>query len=107
MARRSRRGREYWSRLVAEFQEQDVTQVEFARRKRVKLSTFRFWLAKLRATAQPEPVRFVEVVAPEREASGDAPVRLCLPGGAELHLASLPPADYLVRLDAELSRERS
>jgi hypothetical protein len=106
MARRRRRGQEFWSRLVAEFQGQELSQVEFARRKRVKLATLRYWLAKLRETSQPEPVRFVEVVAAEETAAGDA-VRIRLPGGVELQLSSLPSPEYLASLDVALLRSRS
>lgn len=60
-----------WERLVAELERGDETQVEFAERHGVALSTLRYWLYKLRDEREGSTARSVELL----------PVRLTSPAG--------------------------
>ena len=91
-----RRSRQQWRDLVAEFEASGLTQQAFARRRQVKLGTFRSWLYTLRKE-QSSP-RFVEVVpSPRVDALSRASVVL-VAGRARVEFAEHPPVDYLAEL---------
>ncbi len=103
-----RRNREYWERLVEEFEGCDDSAPTFARSHEVHVANFRSWLYRIRREREESAapaMAFVEVV-PLRERSGsfhNNGVRLELPGGCAVHLDDLPPPTYLAELCRELS----
>ena len=97
--RRRRRSREEWTALVAEFEQGQMTQAEFAKRRRVGLGSLRSWIYKLRgedAEERSDDIRFVEVVGVEGGYQAEAvAVALEWPGGMRLSFKELPPPSYL------------
>ena len=79
---RKKRSREEWAQLVSEYERDggDETQESFSRRQGVHVASFRYWLYKLRDSAQEPTVRFVEVTprgeVPGREAQNAVEVEL-------------------------------
>lgn len=93
---RQRWRRERWISVVDEFEQSGMTQREFARQRRIKLSTLRSWIYKLRRGEEyEEPLRFVEL-------TGTAPVAHAVavgwPGGPQAVFNELPEAAYLAAL---------
>ena len=91
-----RLSKQQWRDLVAEFEQGGRSQQAFARRRQVKLGTFRRWLYKIRKE-QTSP-RFVEVVAdPRTDTSSRASVAIVV-GRTRVEFTEHPPVDYLVEL---------
>jgi len=97
--REGRQGLDYWADVVGEFAATGLTQREFCERRRLKFTTFRNWLYRLRGAAQPpRAVRkgkgggFIQLVP-----SSARPTVLCKlsVGRAELFFSELPPTEYL------------
>jgi transposase-like protein len=106
---RRRHSREYWERLVELFEQGDETTTTFANAHRVRVSTFRSWLYRIRREreeAVPPAMAFVEVVPldPPADPVPGSCVWLELPGGCAVHLAELPAPEYLAALSRELSQ---
>lgn len=90
MARHKKRGRSFWTPLVAEYEQTSgVTQAVFAERHGVRADTFRKWLYKVRnerkSQAQIVPPRFVEIestpVVPTQQTVIElGQVRVCIEG---------------------------
>jgi transposase-like protein len=100
MASQKRKGRTFWTPLVAEFEQTNgVTQAAFAKQHGVHPGTMRKWIYKLRdeqrQAAQSLPMRFVEVEPPS--VADAAQVRLEV-GGVRLHLDQLPEPNWLAEL---------
>jgi transposase-like protein len=105
---RRRRSREYWERLVAEFESSDESAPSFADSHQVHVATLRSWLYRIRRECEESydpATAFVEViqVAEQSDRIRSNGVRLDLPGGAEVYLDKLPPPSYLAELCRELS----
>lgn len=102
----SKRGREFWLKLIREYRAKGgrETQVEFAARRGVKLGTFRFWLYRgcredsVTKEAAPRllPVRVIGPLA-------SAPVRPSDDGAAVI--VALVPSGVRVLLDPRLGAE--
>jgi transposase-like protein len=100
MVSKTRKGRTFWTPLVAEFkQTSGVTQAAFAKSHSVHPGTLRKWIYKLRDEQRPAdaslPVRFVEVEVPPAESAEQITVAL---GGVLVHLERLPEPAWLAEL---------
>jgi hypothetical protein len=121
MAKRSRRGRDFWAELVGEFEEAGATEEHraFAERHGVECDSFRRWLYRLRAEAAGRPWKRRRTTAAARtpwplvEIQGRAlgPVEggfeLQLPGGTCVRVPSSFDEDGLRRLLVVLGEARS
>ena len=58
-----RRTREDWKRLIAEYRSSGMSSKAFARKRRLNLSTLRWWAAELRDESPTEIVEFVPIEA--------------------------------------------
>ena len=100
-----RRGRAFWSPLIAAYESSPVPQEEFAEAHGVHIATFRSWLHRLRRegtsrtatapVAKPAPAaaRFVELKP--RPTGRPCVVRV---GDAEIEFTEMPSAAYLADL---------
>jgi transposase-like protein len=102
----ARQGRDTWIRLVGELERSGLSQVEFAARRGLVVSTLRWWVHKLRGEARREeprllPVRVVASPAPEaREA---APLEIVLPSGVRVRCPAGTEPRYVAELVAALA----
>jgi len=92
-----RRTEDEWRELVANFDASGLTQEVFARKKGLKVGTFRSWVYKIRR-ASKEP-RFVELVkstasAEEKHASRTT----LLVGDVRVEFSERPEAEYVLAL---------
>ena len=99
-----RRGRDHWAGVVGEFEESGLTQRQFCESRRLKFTTFRNWLYRLRGKvygqksrkgasgAQGGAGRFVQVVPSSPKAGVLCKLQV---GRAELFFSELPPTEYL------------
>lgn len=93
-----RRGREFWSEMVTEFERVGGSQTAFARERGLATTSFQRWLRRLRAEARP--MRFVELAAAvEPPPSTLVRVRL---GDVILEFDALPPVEYVAALCGQL-----
>ena len=92
-----RRTEDEWRELVAEFDLSGLTQDVFARKKGLKVGTFRSWVYRIRG-ALKEP-RFVELVksTPGVEKQHASRTTL-LVGEVRVEFAERPEAEYVVAL---------
>ncbi len=92
-----RRTEAEWREVVADFDASGLTQEVFARRKGLKVGTFRSWVYKIRG-ASKEP-RFVELVksTPGVETK-HGPKTTLLVGEVRVEFAERPEAEYVVAL---------
>ncbi len=81
---------------MAELEVGGLSQQAFARRKRIKLGTFRSWLYKSRNTK--ESPRFVEVVAARGSSTSTRPAVTLTVGSARVEFEGRPAVEYLVGL---------
>lgn len=100
----ARRPRSFWTRLVDQFEHSDLTQARFADLHSVSLSSFQYWLYRIRREdheplPQAEGARFVEVTAASRH---HVPLRITLGSGALAEFAELPSPAYLAALATAL-----
>jgi hypothetical protein len=101
----SRRGCGFWQHLVVELERSKLTQVEFARERRVPVATLRSWIYRLRreaALAAPPlvPVRVVASTAPSaRWQDGSAgAIEAVTPSGFRLRFQAGIDVDYVAEL---------
>lgn len=95
-----------WAKLVEEFERGNLTRDAFAKKHRVKPSTFHYWLYKIRQQRRDgkgsvKRPAFVEVDV--KQDHQEAAVRLELPGGAALVFERPPSADFLAEMLKALS----
>ena len=96
--RQVRRGREYWSEIVGEFEGTGLTQREFCESRGVKFTAFRNWLYRFGGKRRAQSGRkrrdsgFVQIVA-----APPKPTVMCKLqfGRTELFFSELPPTEYL------------
>lgn len=100
-----RRGRAYWSGLVAEFESAPCLHADFCRRHELNIGTFRSWLYKLRD--EPEDLNsspgFIELVLNRHQMSKTSACSLVV-GKVELRFEGLPSPEYLAELLRNVSR---
>lgn len=90
------RGREFWLEVLARFERSSSTQKAFCRREKLNLSSFQYWLYRIRdERAADATARFVEV-----EARHGAPNDACVIrfGDVSAEFSSTPDVEYMVRL---------
>ena len=94
-----RRSREYWTEVVAEFEQSSLKQGKFCEQRGLEAGTFRHWLYRIRheGKAQTGQGRFVTMRPNISPVAGACQLRV---GLVVLSLMELPPARYV----AELSR---
>jgi transposase-like protein len=102
MARQKKRGRSFWTPLVAEYEQTSgVTQAEFADKHGVRSDTFRKWLYQVRnerkSQTQKVAARFIEIESTPIRSVQQTVVEL---GQVRVRLEGLPDPAWL----AELSR---
>lgn len=88
------RGRNFWRSLVKEYEASEQSREAFAKSRRIKPSTFQYWLYKIRrerSTKLASP--FVEIDIQPTQANGQ--VRLEFPSGAILVFDRAPSFDEL------------
>lgn len=95
-----RRGRDYWSGVVGEFEGSGLTQREFCERRGVRFTAFRNWLYRLDGKPHAPSRRkrqggFVQIVGAASPPNVMCRLRV---GRAELVFSELPPAEYLGEL---------
>ena len=102
--KRSRRGRDYWTGLVHEFERGNSSQSEFARRHDVNPVTFGAWVRRLRSEGSvPGPPEFVEVVGSTESARAEVVLRF---GSVEIEFRTQPRSQVLGKLVREALRAR-
>jgi hypothetical protein len=105
---RVRTGRERREQLLAEFDRSGVSGARFARMAGIKYATFAGWLHQRRRAAagvkRLRPVTWVEAAVKPAGAEGP-PLRVQLPGGAWMELASSAQMSAAVQLLRELAKE--
>lgn len=100
----ARRGRPFWSRLIAQYEKRPVAHEEFAAEHDVRVATFRAWLYRLRregtSTTPDAPIaaRFVEVTA-----HGAAVACRVRAGESVFEFGELPPPAYIAELARSLA----
>ena len=97
-----KRSREFWARLIAEYETSGLTQVEFARRHRVAESSIQRWRSLLsRAGARaPERTGFVEVKADD----GRPAVEVRLAGGVTIRFGQATDARLIADVAQHIAR---
>ena len=102
--RAPRRGRAFWTKLVAQFEASSYAQVEFAENHGVSLRTFRSWIYRLRAEARESEessvsasATFVEVIAVAEASAGAGACRVRI-GKVEVEFERVPSALYVAEL---------
>ncbi len=106
-----RRGRAFWSRLVAEFERSGLKHEAFAATQGVPVGTLRKWIYRLRRERGPAP-RLLPVrvaapgpAAPPRPGAGPAgPVEAMLPDGVHLRFAPGTDSRYVADVLWQLRR---
>lgn len=103
------RGREQWVATVADFERSKLTQVEFALRHGVSLSTLRSWIYKSRrerkASVSLVPVRVIASTAPTArgiEFGGGSEIEIELKTSVWLRFSTGADLDYVVELAQRL-----
>jgi len=97
-----RKSRAKWLALIQEFEQSKETQTEFARRHRVRVSTFRKWLYQLRQEPAEEEVRFVELTTDIVQTA--AAVEITVGRGVMLRMSPEIKPEHVVALVAGLVR---
>lgn len=94
--RSERKGQEFWTKVVGEFERSSLSQREFCAARRLGLGTFRYWLYRLRRRTEASTgPRFVPLVASNSPLPGSCRIRV---GQAELSFSTLPEPKYLAEL---------
>jgi hypothetical protein len=102
-ARHVRRSREEWTETIGAFERSGLSHAAFCARQRLKLTTFRAWLYRLRAASESTTAEFIEVSAvPPR--CGRCVIRI---GAVEVDVSERPDVDYVVELVTAIERARS
>ena len=100
-----RRGREFWTSTVAEFERSGLTQESFALRRGVAVATLRKWIYRLRrdrkASVSLVPVRVIASTAPTAR-SGRDEIEIELKTGVRLRLSTAVDVDYVAALAQRL-----
>lgn len=103
------RGREPWVTTVAEFERSKLTQVEFALRRGVPLSTLQSWIYKARrerkASVSLVPVRVIASTAPAArgvEFGSGGEIEIELKTSVRLRFSTGVDLDYVVELAQRL-----
>lgn len=92
-----RRTEDEWRELVADFDASGLTQEVFARKKGLKVGTFRSWIYKIRGAVKTP--RFVELVKATSSAKEQHASRTTLlVGEARVEFAERPEPEYVVAL---------
>jgi hypothetical protein len=99
---KGRLSRQRWIELIGEFEQGEETQAAFARRHRLRVTTFQKWLYRLRRELPEHPVRFVEVQTDERPAT--SAVEITVGNTVTLKLSSGVPPHEVVDLLVGLVR---
>jgi hypothetical protein len=91
----ARRGRDYWTEVIAKFERRGLSRDAFCERESLNISTFRWWLYRIRGEVRVDAPSFVEVV--DRPS---LPVARCVLrlGSAEVAFDRAPTANYLAEL---------
>jgi hypothetical protein len=97
-----RLSRQQWIELIGEFEQSQETQAAFARRHRLRVTTFQKWLYRLRRELPEQPARFVEVRADERPAAST--MEVTVGNSVTLKLSSGFPPHEVVDLVVGLVR---
>jgi hypothetical protein len=96
-----------WLRVAEEFEASGLTQLEFAGRRGLRLSTLQSWVYRRRrqgsAVAQP-PVRLLPVQVSGPPASEPAALEVVLASGVRVRVSPDADVDYVARLVAALGR---
>jgi hypothetical protein len=95
-----RRGRAYWTAIVAQFERGAERQADFCHQRGLGLSAFQHWLYQLRRERGAAPkaaARFVPVVVSATATDGTIACKL-RSGTTEVSFAALPPATYVAEL---------
>lgn len=96
--RRVRHGREFWAKIVAEFEGAGLTQRAFCESRGVKFTAFRNWLYRLCGTRRGQTVRkrrdsgFVQIVPTAPKSTVMCKLQF---GRTELFFSELPPTEYV------------
>ena len=99
-----RRTREDWKRVIAELRGSGMSSKEFAKRRRLNLSTLRWWASELRDEASTEIVKFVPVEAEVASVVVRGVVEAQV-GAVTLRFESGADLDYIAGLLGRLGRE--
>jgi hypothetical protein len=95
-----RRGRAYWTAIVAQFERGDERQANFCHQRGLGLSAFQHWLYRLRreqGAGAKVAAGFVPVVVSATGTDGTIACKLRT-GGIEVSFAALPPPTYVAEL---------
>ena len=109
MALRSQR-RDYWQRLVDEFEANGMTQAAFLAERGLSKSTFGKWWRRLRSAPRgpggrpTAPLRLVEIEVAAEATPTPALFELVLPGGFPLRFDAGGGPDYVAGLAVAFSR---
>jgi hypothetical protein len=99
----TRLGREAWVKLIREFTESGLTQVDFAEQHRLSMGTFQCWLYKLRRETKSPRFVPVSVVATAPQTPHDrSGVEVATRSGLLLRFASHTDPKYIAAVLAEL-----
>ncbi len=92
-----RRTEDEWRELVADFGASSLTQEMFARKKGLKVGTFRSWVYRIRRAAkEPRFLELTESTASAQEKRGSRTTLLV--GEVRVEFSERPEADYVVAL---------
>jgi hypothetical protein len=94
-----------WIELIGEFEQSEETQAAFARRHRLRVTTFQKWLYRLRRELPEQPMRFVEVRADEAPVA--SAMEITVGNTVTLKLSSRVPRHEVVDLVVDVRGGRS
>ena len=106
MKKSRRRSASEGAELVARYMSSGLTQLEFAKRNGVTVSTLQYWLRKKKTGGETaeEQFRFVEVLGDGSEDAPTGGMSMELSGGMTLRFETLPSPSYLTSVAAAFAK---